>query len=738
MGKKRLFIVSNRLPLTVVTHDDQYEVKPASGGLVSAIRGYLSGATDKIPFDEIIWCGIPGCKKKIWQQIESVKDPTYRYLPVFVSEQQYDRYYNGLANSTLWPLFHYFPSFSLYDEQDWIAYEKTNEAFADTLKDQLQEDDIVWIQDYHLFLLPQLLRKLFPSLTIGFFLHIPFPSYEMIRLLPKHWQVNILEGLLGADLIGLHTIDYASHLLYSFQVVLQKEHEQHIIQQGLRFTKVDIFPISIHYEAFNKVYNDPAVKSGREKLKAKFRQQHIIFSIDRLDYTKGISNRLMAYERFLQKYPEYQGKVVFILIVIPSRDTIQKYSERKKMIDELISSINSSLGTIDWQPIIYRYRSLKFEELLTLYTVGDIALITPIRDGMNLVAKEFVASRADQKGVLILSEMAGAARELTDALIINPNDVEDLCTKIYEGLNMPIEEQQMRIQHMQERIMQYDINAWAEDFLYQLHHSVMLRKDIAIKVFNQDAMQQLIKRYKSAKKCIFFLDDDGTMIEFNAHPENAIPSFELKSLVSTLSSHPKNEVFLITGRGKSFLEKWWQDVPVHFVAENGMLVKLAGHSWTGTRDVDSKWKAPIRAIMQNYSRRCAGAFIEEKSFSIVWHFRNSNIEHGKLRAAEMYKELLERLSPDELKICLGNKTVEVKLKNADKGKTVKRLIKNHAADLIIIIGDDKNDETMFKFMKDEPNVVTLKVGMNNTYAHYNIPTPDGVRTMLKLLNDTSQ
>jgi trehalose 6-phosphate synthase/phosphatase len=499
MALKRLIIVSNRLPFSIENEDETAILKPSSGGLVSAIRGFIECSKDDVTFDEIIWCGNPGCKSKTWKTIEFPSDDLFNYLPVFTPNKVYNDFYNGFANSTLWPLFHYFPSYTKYNDTHWNAYKKVNEKFHEVLQKEITENDVVWVQDYHLMLLPALLRKSFPKLTIGFFLHIPFPTYELIRLLPNQWQDTIIKGLLGADLVGFHTTEYVAHFVETVQSILGITHQGVLLPYENRLVLIDHFPISIHYEQFNSAYDKSIVRKGRKKLKEFFNHKKIIFSIDRLDYTKGISNRITAFEEFLKKYPEYQANVVFILVIIPSRDKIDKYEERKKMIDESISRVNSSIGTIDWQPIIYRYRSLNFDELLTLYTAADVALITPIRDGMNLVAKEFIASRADKKGVLILSELAGSAKELHESVIINPNDTHDLCDKIYHSLQISQETQTKDISKMQERIKRFDIKKWASSFLCKLTETHQLNDQLNIGIESSENRFYLPKELLNSK-----------------------------------------------------------------------------------------------------------------------------------------------------------------------------------------------------------------------------------------------
>nr|MBA2746237.1 trehalose-6-phosphate synthase [Flavisolibacter sp.] len=379
---KRLFILSNRLPVTIWHEKDQIKVSNSSGGLVSAISSYInhSGNTGTEKFSEKFWVGIPGCSEKVWESATvQLTDDAFGYLPVFVPPKAYDQYYNGLSNSVLWPLFHYFPSYAEYNAQYFDNYIAANEAFVAALLSKLNDDDILWIHDYHLLPLAGKIRAHFPKITIGFFLHIPFPSFEIFRLMPSRWQEEFLKGMLGADLIGFHTIDYASHFLETIQMVLNIENEHHIVKYQNRLIKIDVFPISIDYEKYNSAYKLPEVASKRKTYREQFNQQKIIFSVDRLDYTKGVFCRLKAYERFLVKYPEFKEKVVFVMVIVPSRDTIKKYAERKTEIDGFIGDFNSRIGNITWKPVNYQYTHLDFHDLMALYTACDLALITPLR-----------------------------------------------------------------------------------------------------------------------------------------------------------------------------------------------------------------------------------------------------------------------------------------------------------------------------------------------------------------------
>ena len=727
---KRLFIVSSRLPITI---DEENGVQPASGGLVTAINGYVRNSNQQ-QFSTVYWAGVPGCSKNTWsEKAENIIDPNFTYLPVFIKPAQYSGYYNGHANSLLWPLFHYFPSYAEYSADYYEQYCQVNEQFAHTLLKHLLPGDTVWIHDYHLLALPQLLRNEMPELTIGFFLHIPFPSYEIFRLLPRNWQQEHLKGLLGADMIGFHTIDYASHFLQSIQMSLGLDNERNIILYQNRLIKVDVFPISVDYDHFNQYYDNPQAVSIRESLEQKKGNKKIIFSVDRLDYTKGVNNRLKAFEYFLANNPQYHEKVIFILAVVPSRDNIAKYKERKQIIDQTISQINSSLGNIHWQPVIYQYHALPFDELIALYTGCDLALITPLRDGMNLVAKEFVASRKDKKGVLVLSEMAGAARELSDAIIINPNDISEMANAIKAGLEMPEDEQAIRLEAMQSRIAGYDVKIWAEDFLGELRNIKKKQQDFQVKFLDEYSKIHLLEAYRAADKRLLLLDYDGTLKSFVSNPADAVPGKELLQLLKELNEN-KNTVCLISGRSSDWLEKYFGDCNIHMVAEHGARFKYPDQPWTNEVMMQNDWKEPIQQIMQVYVRRCPHSFIEEKEFSIVWHYRNASLEQGKLRAAELLGELNDYAYKRHLQVSMGNKIVEVKTNGADKGVAIKKILNNNDFDFILSVGDDYTDEDMFKALLEVKNSYTIKVGNEASYARYNLFTPQMVISLLENMN----
>lgn len=735
---RRLLIISNRLPVHVVRQGEVPEIRSSSGGLVSAMNGFLQSAKSKDEFSEVLWIGCPGCSAKTWKQLKNdIPKTGYKYVPVFINQKIYNGYYNGFSNSTLWPLFHYFPSLTEFEKSDYENYVTANELFAETIIKEAQPDDMIWVHDYQLMLLPAMLRNRLPDASIGFFLHIPFPSYELFRLLPKDWRKSLLNGILGADLTGFHTNDYVMHFLQSVQLINGYENEMRLIYADNRIVKAEIFPISIDYQKFHHAYDQPAVSNMREELLERFSGQKIIFSVDRLDYTKGVIDRLRAYDEFLATYPEFIGKIVFILVVVPSRDSISKYSERKKNINEVIGFINGKYSSINWQPVIYRYSSLNFEELMSLYTGCDLALITPIRDGMNLVAKEFIASRKDKKGILILSEMAGASSELGESLLINPFDVEDVVRKIRQALVMSPREQEQRITAMQNRIKNYDVTRWATDFLMQLEQVKFRQQQLAAIYLRNSDRDKLYDEYSAADSRLLLLDYDGTLVKYSKHPVLAIPTEEVMQTLRDLSNIESNDVYIISGRDYTTLDKWFGHLNIGWVAEHGALLRMKNGKIIRRFDGNATWKTKALEILQMYVLRCPNTYIEEKEYSIAWHYRNTDKDLGTLRAKELYTELNDVFKNLNLQVIHGNKVIEIRTLGTDKGAAVRDILSKKHYDFVLAIGDDRTDEDMFRLLENE-KAWTIKIGWQTTAAKFNLSATSAALELLKYLPEQEE
>jgi trehalose 6-phosphate synthase/phosphatase len=730
----RLIIISSRLPFSLDKEGDKISLRQSSGGLVSAIKSYFeNSAAQRGDLTEKMWLGVADFPREDWDQVGATHaaEQDFSVVPVFVDKDLYDNYYNGFANSVIWPLFHYFSSLAIYESQYFDAYMKVNQLFAEKIVPILEPGDQVWIHDYQLMLLPQLLRQKKPEATIGFFLHIPFPSYEIFRLLPTEWKKTLLHGVMGADLIGFHTYDYVQHFLQSVKMLLGVDNYFHNLQYQDRLIRIDLFPIGIDYNKFHLAASDPEVEQIRDKIRRNMEDKKIIFSVDRLDYTKGLMHRLNGFEYFLERYPEWKEKMVFILNIVPSRSNIPAYNDWKKMIEEKIGTINGKFSTISWQPVLYRYNHLSFNELVALYQAADVALITPLRDGMNLVAKEYVASCTAGRGVLILSELAGAASELNEAILVNPTDTSDVASSITRALAMPLYEQRNRLALMQRRLQEYDVFKWVNDFMDQLVQVKQEQQKQKVKLLDDKTKAAIHKHYQRTKNRCLLLDYDGTLVPFSRIPSEAAPDNAVRELLTRLSSDPKNHVVIISGRDVGSLERWLGNMPLTLVAEHGASFKMRQGSWQQQASVSDLWKDEIRRVMQLFVMRCAGSFVEEKTNTLVWHYRNTQTGLGFSRSRELLNTLSQLTQNTTLQVIDGNKVVEVRIGGFDKGSTALKIIGEQDPDFILCMGDDTTDEDMFKAVAGE--AYTIKVNNGASSAQYTILSQQEVLPFLSSL-----
>ena len=733
----RLIIISNRLPFSIEKNGDEVTIRQSSGGLVSAIKSYFERPDlQSDEFTEKIWVGSMDASEEDWKQAITQNNlpAEFSIEPIFPNAETYEDYYNGFSNSTLWPLFHYFPSIADYRKEYFEAYRTINQQFAEKIAELAQPDDVIWVHDYQLMLLPQLIRDRIPEATIGFFLHIPFPSYEIFRLIPTKWKRAILQGVLGADIVGFHTHDYAQHFIQSCKMILKVENQFTNILYKDRIIKTDLFPIGIDYQKFRDAITNETVIGIATSLEEKFYNQKIIFSVDRLDYTKGLEYRLDGYEEFLQQYPEWKEKVVFILNIIPSRDVIPAYMRRKSRIEERVSTINGKFSSLHWQPVIYRYNHLAFEELCALYQVADVALITPLRDGMNLVAKEYIASCID-KGVLVLSELTGAASELSEAVLVNPTDVDEVADAISTALTMHLIEQRSRLSYMQRRISDYDVFKWINDFLGCLKDAKEEQEGMKINLLKEENAHGIVQAFEAAQKRCILLDYDGTLSPIQKMPSMASPTAELLQLLTHLCRDERNEVVIISGRDAQTLEHWLGSLPVSLVAEHGAFIKMKGEEWKEQATMSAEWKDRIRPIMELFVDRCAGSFVEEKKSTLAWHYRNTHPDLGFSRSRELRNNLLQLTGNTPLQVIDGNKVLEVRLVGVDKGTTALNMIRNISPDFVLCIGDDTTDEDMFRSISTEG--YTIKIGRGNTAAQYTILSQKEVFPFLRRLLQTA-
>jgi trehalose 6-phosphate synthase/phosphatase len=730
----RLVIVSNRLPFSVARANGGYEYRETTGGLVTGLVSYLSsvGTDPNVPA-EYIWVGWPGSTIEPKEQpgITEHALKQYRSVPVFLSEADMDQFYLGFCNKTVWPLFHSFPSFTVYDEATWESYKTVNERFRDALVGILKPDDLVWIHDYHLMLLPRLLKERMSAVHIGFFLHIPFPSYEIFRLLPSAWRKEILDGVLGADLVGFHTYEYTQHFLQSVLRILGYGNNIGQILLPERTVRADTFPMGIDYERFSTAASSPAVQAEVSRLRASLGDVRVILSADRLDYTKGILNRLQGYDLFLEQNPQWHGKIVLALVVVPSRIGVDQYDLMKRQLEEQVGRINGKYGNIGWMPVVYQYRYMSFIPLMALYAVSDVAMVTPLRDGMNLVAKEYLATRTTGSGVLILSEMAGAAKELGEAVLVNPNHSGEIAASIAAALKLPPEEQARRLRIMQARLQRYTIYRWAHDFVQATLGTVETKKRLETRGLSGGTRKTLLTEYRNSRKRLVLLDYDGTLVPFVRDHALARPGHKVLSLLQKLADDPANYLVIVSGRDRQTLESWFETLPIHLVAEHGFLSRKAGSEWRAMKVIPGDWKHRLLPILHLFADRLPGATVEEKEYSLVWHYRGADPEQGEPFAHELVDNLNALTGNVDVQVMQANKAIEVRIAGINKGTFAREMVAEGGYDFILAIGDDKTDEDLFAVLPEWAH--SIKVGVAHSYARYNCRDVDEVHRLLSTL-----
>lgn len=470
--KSHIIIVSNRLPLIVKkTEEGEIEVGKGAGGLVTAMAPVLKNRNGT-------WIGWPGyvqeqdMDEKSLPAIQSAASG-YSVKPVMLNSEELKNYYEGFSNSIIWPLFHAFTDKCIFLSEYWTSYQAVNKKFAAIVHQNANDLDFIWVHDYQLILVGTLLRKMHMRNTIGFFLHIPFPPFDIFSRCP--WRFELLSAMLGYDIIGFHTVQNKRNFIRCIKKIIQgvqidkKAESKSSVSElslGSRKVRIGVFPISIDYnEFFLKAWDSDVHKRSKE-MRKNVPDTKILLGVDRLDYTKGIPEKLKAFQLFLTRFPRFHKKIHFIQLVIPSRREITAYADLKLKIEQLVGEINGQFGTDDWLPVQYMFRHLDRSELISLYRACEIAFITPLKDGMNLVAKEYCACNFDEKGVLILSEFAGAAHQFQqDAILVNPHDIEEMARAIFRAFNMPLEEKKQRMRNLRENVKTKDVFWWLNSFL---------------------------------------------------------------------------------------------------------------------------------------------------------------------------------------------------------------------------------------------------------------------------------
>jgi trehalose 6-phosphate synthase/phosphatase len=654
---------------------------------------------------------------------------------VFLGARDIQHYYDGVSNRALWPLLHFFQTQMRYDDAEWETYVQVNQRFCEAIMREARGDEIIWVHDYHLFLLPAMLRTHLPGARIGFFLHTPFPPPELLRIFPC--RDALLQGVLGADVVGFQTFGYLQNFLWAVYRVLGLEAAAGVLSYHGRQVVSAMYPISVDPAPFLQALQaDPATATELRQLEESVGTRKLLLGMDRLDYSKGIPERLRAYQWLLAEHPEWRERTTLLQVSVPSREKVLAYQELRREVDALVGEINGTYGTTTWTPVQYFYRNLPFPTICALFRRADVALVTLLRDGMNLVAKEYVVCQGQRPGALLLSEFAGASAELGEAFFVNPYDPRGMAARLHDVLSLPDDVLTERMHALHTRVCTHTVHVWAQQFLTTLEG---IQPQHTTQPLAPAARQRLLATYAEATRRVLLLDYDGTLTPLVAWRDWAVPPPHLLDILQVLQHDPRNLVAILSGRDRFTLERWLGACSCWLVAEHGAWIREpSAGPWRQTHpELTEEWKATVRPILEQVVTRTPGSSLEEKDYSLVWHYRMADPDFGLWQAHELFSQLQGLLVGSGLRVQHGHKVVEIRWAEIHKGTLTAQLLAQAVpAGWIMAIGDDRTDEDMFTVVPADQ--WTVKVGPESSVARFSLPTPAEVLTLLHDLGEASQ
>ncbi|XP_074311183.1 alpha,alpha-trehalose-phosphate synthase [UDP-forming] 1-like [Silene latifolia] len=723
---QRLLVVANRLPVSAVRRsEDSWSLDISAGGLVSALLG--------VKEFEARWIGWAGVNvpDKVGQNALTKALAEKRCIPVFLDEEIVHQYYNGYCNNILWPLFHYLGlpqedrlATTRSFQSQFAAYKKANQMFADVVNEHYEEGDVVWCHDYHLMFLPECLKNHNEKMKVGWFLHTPFPSSEIHRTLPS--RSELLRAVLRADLVGFHTYDYARHFVSACTRILGLEGTPEGVEddQG-RLTRVAAFPIGIDSERFIRALELPQVQEHIRELTERFSGRKVMLGVDRLDMIKGIPQKLLAFEKFLEENSYWKDKVVLLQIAVPTRTDVPEYQKLTSQVHEIVGRINGRFGSLIRVPIHHLDRSLDFHALCALYAVTDVALVTSLRDGMNLVSYEYVACQDAKKGVLILSEFAGAAQSLgAGALLVNPWNVTEVAAAIGKALNMSDEEREKRHQLNFAHLTTHTSQEWAETFVSELNDTVVEAQLRITQIRPPLPVDYAANHFLSCSNRLLILGFNATLTEAVDTPGrrggDQIKEMELKlhpdlkEPLINLCKDPKTTIVVLSGSGRPVLDENFGNYDMWLAAEHGMFLRHTRRGdWMTTmpEHLNLDWVPSVKHVFEYFTERTPRSHFELRETSLVWNYKYADFEFGRLQARDMLQHLWTGpISNAAVEVVQGSRSVEVRAVGVTKGSAIDRILGEivHSKpltspiDYVLCIGHFlEKDEDVFTFFEPE-------------------------------------
>ncbi|ORX61185.1 hypothetical protein BCR36DRAFT_315559 [Piromyces finnis] len=653
-----------------------------------------------------IWFGLPGEQSLTLTDDakEALTRKLYRYdcVPVFVEQEQFNGHYNQVCKQIIWKAFHYqlpeYPKSANKEQQWWNDYKEVNEKFAEVIAKNYKPGDIIWVNDYHLMFLPKILRKLIPNAPIGFFLHIPFPSSEIIRCLYAREQ--ILEGLLGADLVGFQTYSFMRHFISTVSRLLGYEATPNGIQLENSVVSVGIFPIGIDLDAIKEKRKDKKVIDIKNNLLEKYAGMKLIIGRDKNDYVKGVRHKLASFEKFLKTYPEWIGKVVLIQVAL---STVEQ-NELECQVSNLVARINSRYGSLGYSPVVYLQQDIPYEQYLALLTIADVFLITSVRDGMNLTSHEFIACQNGHHSPLIISEFAGSYGSFgTSVIRVNPWDHCQVATAINESLTMSEEEKEIRWNELFTYIRTNSAQFFVESFVNELLQKYNDNQKRKATILPELKLDLILNTWTSSRKKLLFLGINEARIK---------SKYEMKAmntLISELIKDPMNHIYILSDALKEDMNEYskaFLPQSLNLIAEDGGYFRAYDQEeWDlQPSNEDLSWKKHLLKILKFYTERILGSYIEERTYSVIWHYEKANYQEYSWQISEVENHIRSVFTTNYSLRVLHKHDQHcfiISPKNVNKGSIVRRIIEKdyYDADLVLCIGDDETDESVFAYCR---------------------------------------
>ncbi len=705
----KLYVVTGQLPVEAVPRNQEYIFRPDFSYAWQECVRKGEG------FERVIWTGWPKCfleenaRSAVIGQLDALD-----CVPVFLSKEVYELGYRDYGAKTLWPL-------CLYEELKWEtgygarwnAYEQLNQLYADTLAVEVSSDDWVWVQDPRLMLLPSMLRERVPKLHIAYFHHLPFPSYELFRELPE--RDKLLQGVLGADYVGFQTHNYMRHFISTVERVCHLNFNFDEVNSRGHLVRVDALSVGVDYDKFHHCVENEGVQQEIERCRLFTGNHRLLLSVDSLSYSRGIRRRLRAYEEFLVHYPQEREKVVLAQIFYPSPE---EDTHLKEEVDRWTEELNNRFGTERWRPVCNYYHRFTFEELAAFLFVADVFLATPLRCGMDLVAKEYAACKQENGGVLILSEFAGASVELPDALLVNPYDTESMMSAIRKAMDMSLDEQRLRLGRMQVHLAKFDAKGWFHAFKDEWEDAYTKSRYYKEKEITPSLTRQISTSYAQSHNRLIMLDYEGTLVDYPSPDYDGTPGSEVRDILRRYCEEKDNHVLLTSDLRAVDLERWFGDLPMSIVAEQGACFKGEYGGWQRSQPAQP-WSEGLLSVLKMFVEKTPHAYLERQDTVLIWHYEQTDTWLGDLRAGQLIRTLYLICQQQRLQIMQGNRALEIKPVGFTNGAEVKQMVYGNDYDFILSLSNEKTDDELFCSLPED--AVTVKVGETSEYARFNIP-----------------